>query len=186
MNDDKYYIEKIKHGEKQYFSYIVKNYKKIAFTLALRMVKTRAVAEDLTQDAFVKIFINIGVFDYRVKFSTWVYKIVYNTCIDYIRTQKMRFDSIDNEHFVKEIVFEDRIDLDREFRTKALQEAILSLPGDYGFIMTLYYYDDMNIAEIAEITAQSKENVKTKLHRGRRLLEIELTKVFKNEVKSLI
>lgn len=186
MNDDKYYIEKIKQGEKQYFSYIVKNYKKIAFTLALRMVKSRAVAEDLTQDAFVKIFINIGVFDYRVKFSTWVYKIVYNTCIDYIRTQKVQFDSIYSELFVNEFESDDKIDFDSEFRTKALQEAILALPGDFGFIMTLYYYDDMNIAEIAEITAQSKENIKTKLHRGRRLLEIELTKVFKNEVKSLI
>ena len=186
MNDDKYYIEKIKQGEKQYFSYIVKNYKKIAFTLALRMVKTRAVAEDLTQDAFVKIFINIGVFDYRVKFSTWVYKIVYNTCIDYIRTLKVQFDSIDSEHFVNNFESDDRVDFDDELRERALREAVLALPGDFGFIMTLYYYDDMNIAEIAEITAQSKENVKTKLHRARRLLETELTTIFKNEVKSLI
>ena len=144
MENDKYYIEKIKLGEKQYFSYIVENYKKIAFTLALRLVKIRAVAEDLTQDSFIKIFINIGVFDYRVKFSTWVYKIVYNTCIDYIRKEKIKFDSIDNESFTKEFESDEIVDFDNEFKSKIIQDAILRMPGDYGFIMTLFYFDEIH------------------------------------------
>jgi RNA polymerase sigma-70 factor (ECF subfamily) len=186
MENDKYYIEKIKQGEKQYFSYIVENYKKIAFTLALRLVKIRAVAEDLTQDSFIKIFINIGVFDYRVKFSTWVYKIVYNTCIDYIRKEKVQFDSYDNESFTTEFESDEYIDFDSELKSKIIQDAILSLPGDYGFLLTLYYYDEMSIKEIGDVTGQSKDNIKVKLHRGRKLLESELTKILKNEVKSLI
>jgi RNA polymerase sigma-70 factor (ECF subfamily) len=186
MENDKYYIEKIKQGEKQYFSYIIDNYKKIAFTLALRLVKIRDVAEDLTQDAFIKIYINIGVFDYRVKFSTWVYRIVYNTCIDYLRKENVQFERIDEENYRSEFITEDKIDFDSEYKSKIIQNAILSLPGDYGFIMTLYYFEEMNTKEISNVTGQSKDNIKVKLHRGRKLLEIELRKKYKNELVHLV
>ena len=182
MVNDKFYIDKILAGDKQYFNYIVENYKKIMFTLALRLIKNREEAEDLTQESFIKVYKNLALFDYRVKFSTWVYKIVYNTCIDYIRKQKMQFDRIDSDENYFEIPANDSIDFDYDFKKDLIQESLKELPSDYGFILTLFYFEELDINEIAEITEQNKSNIKIKLFRGRKLLETKLKRKLKDEI----
>ena len=80
-----YYINLIIEGNTNAFSVLVDRYKDLVFSLALRMVKNKEEAEEVAQDTFVKVFKSLHQFKGDSKFSTWIYKVTYNTCLDQIK-----------------------------------------------------------------------------------------------------
>ncbi len=175
MDELKFYINKVVAGETRYFKYFVDNYSRQSYTLAFRLVKQRETAEDLVQEAFIKVFKNICYFNYSVKFTTWLYKIVYNTCLDYLRknNKNTTFIEIDTERFD----FEDsEIDFDADYKDEVVRKAISQLKGNYSVIMTLYYLDELDMSEISTITGENRNTLKVKLFRGRKMLEEILRK----------
>ena len=78
-------IAKVKKGDVAAFNVLVDEHKAMAFTLALRLLKSREDAEEVTQDSFLKAYKNIGQFKEEAKFSTWLYTIVYNTALTSLR-----------------------------------------------------------------------------------------------------
>lgn len=175
MDELKFYIDKVVAGETRYFKYFVDNYSRPSYTLALRLVKQRETAEDLVQESFVKLYKNLENFNYSVKFTTWLYKIVYNTCLDYLRKNNNfnNFVEIDSERFD----FEDsEVDFDAEYKDEVVRKAIHQLKDNYSAIMTMYYLEDMDLNEISTITGENKNVLKVKLFRGRKMLEDILRK----------
>ena len=85
---DQHYIDKILQGETNSFAVLVDRYKDMIFTLALKMVKNREEAEEVAQDTFIKIYNSLNKFKGDSKFSTWIYKIAYNTCLDRLKKNK--------------------------------------------------------------------------------------------------
>ena len=85
---DQHYIDKILQGETNSFAVLVDHYKDMIFTLALKMVKNREEAEEVAQDTFIKIYSSLNKFKGDSKFSTWIYKIAYNTCLDRLKKNK--------------------------------------------------------------------------------------------------
>lgn len=153
----------------------------MVFTIALKVLKNREDAEEIAQDAFLKAYNALGKFKRESKFSTWLYRIVYNTAISKARKKKIKIETIDYEirdnDLIEEIsTFENTTD--REEQEKFIKQAIDELPELESILITLYYREEMSIDQIAEIVGLSSSNVKVKLYRIRKKIEREYSNFF--------
>jgi RNA polymerase sigma factor (sigma-70 family) len=169
--NNQYYINQIIEGNSNAFAVLVDHYKDLVFTLAYKMVKNREEAEEISQDTFIKIFKSLNKFKGESKFSTWVYKITYNTCLDRLKKNKKENSVVYiedfSEHQVKaiETVFDT---IDEKERNQRIQDCLLLLPSEDAFLLTLYYFDDQSIEEIAKVVDSNANNIKVKLFRSRK------------------
>ena len=86
--DDQQYIDRVINGDTSAFAVLADQYKVMVFSLALKMLKNREEAEEVTQDSFLKVYKSLAKYKGESKFSTWLYTITYNTCLDRIRKNK--------------------------------------------------------------------------------------------------
>ena len=185
FNEDTYYIEKVLHGDVHSFTPLVDKYKRMAYTLALKIVIVPEDAEEIAQDAFVKVFHALKDFKGDSKFSTWLYKIVYHTALSKIRKVKHEVSSIDENYYTALNVPE----TDDFFAQLTLSEqqvlvrnAIERLPADERAFITLYYMNESSIKEISLISGDSESNIKVKLFRARKKLWDLLHYHFKDKI----
>jgi RNA polymerase sigma-70 factor (ECF subfamily) len=187
--EDKYYIDKVLSGETQAYASLVDRYKSMAFTLALRLLKNREDAEEAIQDAFLKAYRSLQDYQFQSSFSTWLYRIVYNTGISKLRTIKNKYEDISFDDLEDPVFVDQSNALDRlraEDQKKYINAAISTLPEDESFIVTLYYINESSIDEIGKITGLSGSNIKIKLFRARKKLYLSLGKILKDEVNTLL
>jgi RNA polymerase sigma factor (sigma-70 family) len=159
-------------GDIEALTLLINKYKDIAFNLALSIVKNKENAKDITQDSFLKVLENIGRFRSEAKFSTWLYRIVYNQSIGFVnKTKKMT--SIDNEPI---LIFENsyKINDNQEEQLHDLYHAIDLLEDTEKNIILLFYLADKTVKEIAHITDMSISNIKVILYRTRKKLKEKL------------
>ncbi|HUH28793.1 RNA polymerase sigma factor [Gelidibacter sp.] len=171
--DDQHHINQIIAGNSDEFAVLVDRYKDLVFTLAYKMVKNREEAEEVAQDAFVKTYKSLHTFKGESKFSTWVYKITYHTCLDHLKRRKKENSIVYIEDFnelhIKAI--EDVLgDIDEKERNKKVQDCLHLLSGDDAFLLTLYYFDDLSTEEISIVMGINANNIKVKLFRSRKKL----------------
>ncbi|TPD72258.1 RNA polymerase sigma factor [Flavobacterium microcysteis] len=173
LPNDRYYIDRIMEGDSQAFAPLVDRYKNLVYTLALRMVKNTEEAEEAAQDTFVKVFRSLEKFKGESKFSTWIYRIAYNTCLDRIKKHKSvpLAVAIDDYGTRQLRSTENVLDtLDDEERHRVMQECLQQLPGEDAFLLTLYYFEEQSLEEIAKVIGIKANNVKIKLFRCRKKL----------------
>lgn len=183
--EDKHYIGRVLRGEANAYAFLVNKYKSMAYSLALKLVKNREDAEEITQDAFIKAYQSLGQFRGSARFSTWLYRIVYNTAISKMRKSSADFISIDNSGFAdKEYteVNDAYYRLKEQERKKFLDLVLKKLDPDENFLVTLYYYDEKDLDEVALITGMTKNNVKVKIFRARQKMMIMLKKFLDEEL----
>jgi RNA polymerase sigma-70 factor (ECF subfamily) len=184
-NEDQYYINLIIEGHTNAFSTLVDRYKDLVFSLALRMVKNKEEAEEVSQDTFVKVFKSLRQFKGDSKFSTWIYKVTYNTCLDRLKKHKreQQVDSID-EFNAKQIKSMDNVldAMEAEERKRAIQDCIKLLPSDDAFLLTLFYFEEQSLEEIATVVNLTENNVKVKLFRCRKKLTTILKERLEPEI----
>jgi len=188
QKDDRYYISRVLEGDVQSFSYLVDKYKDMVFTLAFRILKNRENAEEVAQDSFMKVYQNLGKFKLKSKFSTWLYRIVYNTAISKVRVKQKPTLSIENLEFF-EIVDEKQKtskSFDIENNKMILQRLLNKLDESDRALITPYYLEECKISEIAEITGFNRSNIKVKLHRTRKKMQEALYKIMKSENVEII
>lgn len=179
---DDYYIEKTLHGDSNAFSFLVERYKNMVFTLALKMTKSREDAEEVSQDSFVKAYRYLPKFKGDSKFSTWLYKISYNTCLDSIKKNAYQksnvvIDKITENYIVS---LENVMDsIEKEERAIIINNCLDQLAEEEKAILVFFYFKELSLKEIVEITAMSEANVKVKLHRARK----KLLSIVKNNVE---
>jgi len=187
-SDDKYYIDKVLQGDVHAFSYLVEKHKRMAYTLAFRVVKCREEAEEIAQDAFVKAYQSMSSFRFESKFSTWLYKIIYHLSISRLRKKQVENISIDGEnnrtfdimeadHFINQ--------MSRHEQYNLIHEAIGRLNPDEGALITLYYLGEKSIKELKAITGDRESNIKVKLFRARKKLWDLLKNGFKDQIIEL-
>lgn len=185
---DEYYIERVLQGDHSSFATLVERHKDMIFTIANRMLKNREEAEEISQDTFLKAYRSLRKFRKESKFSTWLYRIVYNLCVSQLRKKKQSVDSIDDEG--KHIDIEDTQDkmkqLEKQDRKRFIDQAINRLNYDEKTIITLYYQEELSVDEISEVTRLTHSNVKVKLHRARNKLYGELNAILKHEINTLL
>ena len=186
QKDDIIYIEKIKKGQTQYFSYIVEKYQDVVFSIALKVLKNRDDAEEMAQESFIKAYKSLHTFKGKAKFSTWLYRITYNNCISELRKRKMHFTSTD-EIEVRDDESEINLDgIPEENRAKYVKAALEKLPEEEYTLVLLYYFEDQSIEEISKVTGLTDSNTKVKLHRARKKLYTILKDMLKEEIYTIL
>jgi RNA polymerase sigma-70 factor (ECF subfamily) len=174
----------VKAGDIQAFTAIVSKYRKMVFTIALKIVENREDAEDITQEIFIKVFKSLEKFKEESEFSTWLYRIAYNTTLSELRKRKLYFTSIeDNLNAVNEIYTDNKEEEEIELKLQYLDKIMKKLPPDEIFLLTLHYLDNQSIENIGKIVDLSVSNVKVKLYRIRKKLAVELNRIMQDENK---
>ncbi|HEY6503615.1 MAG TPA: RNA polymerase sigma factor [Chitinophagaceae bacterium] len=188
-HNDNEIISKVLSGDQQAYATLVNRYQSYVFTLTLRFTKNREDAEEVAQDIFIKAYRALADFKGNSKFSTWLYTIVNNTCITFLRKKRLEIHSLD-----KEGVFEVADSMDSGFRANMVEQkskvamvnnAIGLLSPDDAEIITLFYKSEQSLEEIAQILGLETNTAKVRLHRARTRLKEKMEKHFSEEVKDI-
>ncbi len=189
-DEDKAIIARIIDGDDKAFESLVQKYRKSVYYLVFKIVRNADDAEDLTQDSFVKAYSFIHKFDPKYAFSTWLFKIATNNCIDFIRRRKMQTLSIDSPQNFDDgsplyIQIQDRGPLPSDSlllkeRREILTVAIERLPERYRNLLHMRYFDELSYEEVAERLRLPMGTIKAQLHRARELLFSEIAGIQKN------
>lgn len=186
---DNIYITKVLEGDRNAFAYLVDKYKTMVYSLALRLVKDREEAEEISQDAFIKAYQSLASFKGKAKFSSWLYRIVYNTAISKLRQQPAGRVSLDESDIADTLYIESKQNYDTLSageRKKYLEKALDSLDMDEKMLVILYYYEERDLDEIATIAGLTKTNTKVKLFRARKKMLVVLQSYLKEETYNLL
>ena len=171
---DAYLIDQIIAGHKSLFAQLIDRYSAMAFTLAFRILDNREDAEEVVQDAFVKAYEHLGDFRQKSKFSTWLYRIVYNTAITSTRNRKPFLQEIDGQSYqVPDTGSSDGLvyGFTTDEAGELVRKMLALLPEEDRIIITLYYLNESGIEEIHAITGLSKANIKVRLFRARKKMQ---------------
>ncbi len=165
-------IDSIQKGNKDDFALLVDKYKDRAFNLLRRMLRNQMDAEEVLQDSFLKAFMSLNNFRRESKFSTWFYRIVYNTGLSFLASKRKKneliLDSIDD---YRNLSYEDdKIYSLSDNSVEYLSKIIDKLPIRNALVFILYYIDGLKLHEISEIMDISLVNAKVLLHRSRNIL----------------
>jgi RNA polymerase sigma-70 factor (ECF subfamily) len=167
-----------KQGDENAFEELVRRNAQYVYNLALRVVRDPNEAEDLAQEAFVRVWKSLPGFRIEASFRTWLYRIMTNLCFDRLPRLKKEFAELEIE---ENIELEDDMrnpegnTLSSEMMTE-LHSAIEDLPDSYRVLITLRHLQEMSYAEIAEVTGQPLGTVKTGIYRARQILKEKLKK----------
>jgi RNA polymerase sigma factor (sigma-70 family) len=173
FHDDSYYISQVLKGDTNAYSFLVEKHKRMAYSLALKLVRVPEDAEEIAQDAFLKAFQALNSFKGESKFSTWLYKIIFHICMAKLRKKQVQIISIDddkNGNFDVQETDSFLAQLTLEEQNTILRSAINQLEAEEKALIILYYMDESTIKEITFITGDSISNVKIKLFRARKKL----------------
>jgi len=170
---DQEIINSVKIGNQSDYSIIVDRYKDKAFSLLKKMLKNEQDAEETLQDCFIKAYNSLSSFKGEAKFSTWFYRIVYNTALTRLSSKKRKTEnemsSVD-EHFNLKSDYDYNIS-EKKDMSKFINELVNKLPEKHSAIISLFYLDEMSCEEISKIMDISLSNVKVMLHRSRNALK---------------
>ncbi|MCD7034349.1 sigma-70 family RNA polymerase sigma factor [Metabacillus sp. GX 13764] len=139
--------------------------KKLAFTY----VKDWGLAEDVTQEVFIRCYRNLDQYRGEAGYKTWLYKIAINRCKDELKSRWFTFHQI-KEKAGKRTASAEQSFLDRQ-RKKDLSELVLRLPLKYREVIMLHYYEELKMEEIKLLLGMNISTVKTRLRRGKMLLK---------------
>ena len=182
-------ISKVLSGDQQAYAALVNRYQSYVFTLALRFTKNREDAEEISQDIFVKAYRALADFKGTSKFSTWLYTIVNNTCITFLRKKRLQTHSLDNEGVFEVADSQDsglRANLvEQKSKVAMVNNAINLLNTDDAEIITLFYKSEQSLEEIAQILGLETNTAKVRLHRARTRLKEKMQQHFSEEVKDI-
>lgn len=172
-----------RHGDRNAFAELVDLYKDKIYHLAYRMIGNRHEAEDVVQETFLRVYKNLDRYDEFQKFSTWIYRIGTNLCIDRLRKRKPTYsldanisdgEGIDGYAMLPGDDNSPEEELLLSETQLQVREAINSLPDKYKSVVILRYLHDLSLQEISEILHMPVTTVKTRVHRGREFLRKKL------------
>ncbi|MFY0651582.1 MAG: sigma-70 family RNA polymerase sigma factor [Cyclobacteriaceae bacterium] len=181
--DDFHYLNLVLEGDVSAYRWLIEKYKGPSFSLAIRILKNKEDAEDVVQEGFIRVYKSLRKFNRESSFATWLYKIMYNQCIDRVRKKKV--DLVDLKHA------DQRTDntydqLENENRDKIIGDIVNELPTEENAIIRLFYEHDKDMKEIGVITGLSHATVRKKISRSRNKIKHRLVEVLGEEAKDLI
>lgn len=172
-------IQSVLDGEVNAFETLVKEYEKNVYNLALRMTGNSEDAADMSQEAFIKAYNSLSSFRGDSKFSVWLYRIVSNVCLDYLRsrtrkpTVSLSTENDDGEEVELDIADESQspeLLLDRSLTRDAVRRGLAALPPDHREILLLREIQGLSYEEIAAALGLEAGTVKSRIFRARKKL----------------
>lgn len=184
FKDDEFYIGQVAKGNSNAYAGLVDKHKDMVFTIAVKILRKREDAEEVAQDTFVKAYNGLSSFKHDAKFSTWLYRITYNTAISRSRKKQHEFAAIDEnmiENYTTDSVSKSVNELDTEEQIATVNTLMEKLPEEENLLLSLFYKKEKSVEEISEITGYSQSNVKVKLYRIRKRMYTDLEKFLKEK-----
>ena len=175
-------VQQVLSGNTSAFAYFVETYQDMAITIAHRICGNMQDAGDVVQESYVKAYQNLHTFRSESKFSTWLYRIVYNTAITHSKTRMwmgMQETEIEDAYDRGENTLE--INLEEMDRKEVVSDILQRMPKGDALLLTLYYMEDNPVKEIAKITGLNEPNVKVKLFRARKMFKDQLAACYRME-----
>lgn len=182
-------ISRIKAGEAALFEILIRRNNPYLYKVGMSYGYNHQDVEDLMQETFISAYMNLGKFEYRSSFKTWVVRIMLNHC--YQKAQKMSFKnekSMETSHNEKVApMFQDR-SLGDTYKTitnkeisQMIGDALLRIPVEYRMVFCLRELNGMSTSETAETVGISETNVKVRLNRAKHMLRQEIEKMYSPE-----
>lgn len=164
---DEEIIEKIKTGKSEEYSRLVKRYEEKLKRYVYRLINRKEEVDDIVQNVFIKVYVNLPLFDKRLTFSSWIYRIAHNETINTLSsTFLQKFVSItDWFSFGKDDSIEDQID--DEIMKKKLKLCIDQLDIKYKEPLVLFYYEEKTYEEISDILRIPIKTIGVLIHRAK-------------------
>lgn len=161
-------------GNQDAFAELLYTFQDDVYNLCYRMLSERGEAEDATQEAFLRAYLNLNRYDQNRSFKTWVMSIASNHCIDRIRKRRMIETSIDeptptNLALASDEPQPEHAALHNE-RSQQVQALLDEIPEDYRLAVVLRYWYEYSYAEIAEVMETTESAIKSRLFRARKML----------------
>lgn len=172
MTDEELVQFIIHNGNTSLFGILYDRYGQKVYQKCLGFAESRDAAEDLTQDVFVKLYLNLKSFRGESKFSTWLYSFTYNHCVNYSKSILKRHR--DNVELQEEALYVSTVDeevTDEEIfslTVEKLQEALSLIDPEDKIVLLMKYQDDKSIKEIAQLLELGESAVKMRLHRAKK------------------
>ncbi len=182
FKEDEFYIDWILGGDSYALAALVDKHKEMVFPIAVKILRKREDAEEVTQDGFVKAYNPPANFNRDVKFSTWLYRIAYNASISRSRKKQHEFAAIDEnmiDNYTTDSVSKSINELDKDEQIVAINTLMEKLPEEENLLLTLFYKKEKSVEKISEITEYSHSNVKVKRYRIRKRMYIDLEQFLK-------
>mgnify|MGYP000943458897 CR=1 FL=1 len=176
--DEGLIIKRAQEGDLDAFEEIIGRYKKSVYNLCLRMLYNRNEAEDVAQEAFIKIYKGLRSYNGKSKFSTWVLKITSNACIDFMRKRKMNTVPIEDYRTSDGGIEDTSNSPESSYMAyelkKEVEVAVKSLPEKYRMMIIYYHFMNLSYKEISDILNEPMTIVKNRLYRARLMLRNKL------------
>ena len=183
MTEEKRLVKDILEGNREAYRLFIQKYNRLVNHVIFKMISGEADREDISQEVFVKAYRNLPNFKFDSKISTWLARITYNTCLNYLEKKQIPLyqDVVAGEADIEENpgyeLNPDQFTVSRNLAVKLCRE-IDELPVSYGLILSLYHLQEMTYREISEILSMPEGTVKSYLFRARKLLKDRLEKRF--------
>jgi RNA polymerase sigma-70 factor (ECF subfamily) len=175
---DSEWVQQAKHGSSEAFSVLVEKYRQKVFQTAMGFLHNTDDAEDLTQDIFVKVWKSLGSFDQRSAFTTWLYRIAVNMAINVVRKNKIRSfiginDEVNESNYANNNADDNLI---RREQKAEIRRAMDKLKASQKKAFVLFYYQELNMKEVADVLNMSLKAAESLVFRARKSLQKELSR----------
>jgi RNA polymerase sigma-70 factor (ECF subfamily) len=186
VDPDSELMKRVAKGDDDAFRLLFERHYRLAYSVIYRHIVVQAEAEDLVQEAFLRVYRNAGNWEPTAKFSTWLYTVVSNLCLNYKRDKardKLRLVSGDEEggNPLERMATEEAQEgeaMDAEDRARVVREAIQELPEQQRMALILSRYEDKSYEEVADILGTTVAAVKSLTSRARTTLREKLERFF--------
>jgi len=186
VNQEKFLIERALDGDIKCFENIVNLYQHRLYCFIFKMTLSKEDTDDLVQETFIKVFINLYKYNFKWKFSSWIYKIAVNTIKNYWKKRKRISSNEVYNSIPSELYCDFKNNPENKYQTKENYIEILKIINQlhykYKVVVVLRYLNDLSIKDIATIIGVSPETVRTRIHRARERICIEFKKDLKEDI----
>ena len=167
LSDDEIIALIINQKQSDYFQYLYLRYSPVVYNKCISLANDKDIAKDLTHDIFLKVFLNLSSFKGKSKFSTWLYSITYNFCIDFLKKERNQIETVEeiiditdqeDEAYEKQLL---------EIKVDKLQQVLNSISIENKTILLMKYQDDYSIKEMQEMLGLSESAVKMRIKRAK-------------------
>ena len=181
-------IQSVKSGDKQSFGRLIDSCSQYVYGISLKMIGDSDDASDVAQESFIKVWQKIGTYKSHFKFTTWLYKIVINTCLDKLRQRSRESQIFTKGDHLENFNKSNSTDHKNEFEEKQFIEFIRvisrKLSNKQHTVFVLHDLEDLTQGEISKILGMSKGSVKSNLHHARKAIRLLLISSDNQKIKS--
>lgn len=177
MVADELLVSKAQTGDLAAYGELIRRHQDRVYNMALKILNSPEDARDASQDIFIRVFKSLSSFDFRASYSTWLYRVATNVCLDMLRkrNKELHHTLLPGEQKAFEIHSRDdspgpeEVCIERE-RLKDLRKAVNGLPEEHRVALVLHQYQGLSYKEVAEVLELPENTVATRIHRAKKML----------------